>query len=280
MARIRTVKPEFWSHEVLSALPEATHMLAAALLNHADDEGYFNAHPGLVKAACSPLREPSVSIHDSLKSLQEVGYLAICTGSDGKTYGFIVKFSEHQKVNRPTPSKIKGLCNFTEYSLSPQVHINEGSLPERKGKEQGKEQGDTGAPAPSPDGEKKSKAKKITLREYLDDRKAKNLSVFDNDGVFEKYAESISLPMEFVYLAWERFKEVHTRGSRATVKQASWSLTFLNCLKDNWYKFWWAGPEGFELTTAGIQAKREREAADEHSRRLQHSSTEGAAAQH
>ena len=41
MARIRTIKPDFWKHEDLSALPEITHMLAAALLNHADDEGFF-----------------------------------------------------------------------------------------------------------------------------------------------------------------------------------------------------------------------------------------------
>ena len=69
MARIRTIKPEFWAHEDLSELPEATHMLAAALLNYADDEGYFNANPMLIKAACSPLREPSVSIQESLTLL-------------------------------------------------------------------------------------------------------------------------------------------------------------------------------------------------------------------
>jgi hypothetical protein len=56
MARIRTIKPEFWRHEDLSALPEATHMLAAQLLNYADDYGYFNANPALIKAEVSPLR--------------------------------------------------------------------------------------------------------------------------------------------------------------------------------------------------------------------------------
>ena len=55
MARIRTIKPEFWRHEDLSALPADTHMLAAALLNYADDEGYFNANPKLVEAECFPV---------------------------------------------------------------------------------------------------------------------------------------------------------------------------------------------------------------------------------
>ena len=43
MARIRTLKPEFWKHEGLSELPEATHMLAAALLNYAHPMHYGRA---------------------------------------------------------------------------------------------------------------------------------------------------------------------------------------------------------------------------------------------
>lgn len=140
MARIRTIKPEFWTHEELSELPEATHMLAAALLNHADDEGYFNANPGLVKAACSPLREPSVSIHDSIKSLAEIGFIALATGSDGKRYGRVCKFDEHQRVNRPTRSKIKELCVVWECSQKTHAQLTEDSPPERN-REQGKEQG-------------------------------------------------------------------------------------------------------------------------------------------
>jgi len=140
MARIRTIKPEFWQHEDLSELPEATHMLAAALLNHADDEGYFNANPRLLQAQCFPLREPSVSVQESLIHLSNVGYIRLYEGSDGKSYGHIVAFLEHQKVNRPTPSKIKHLCLDNVVSLSTHAQLSERSLPERKGKERkGKE---------------------------------------------------------------------------------------------------------------------------------------------
>ena len=38
MARIRTIKPEFWRDEDLSGLPAETALLAIGLLNHADDE--------------------------------------------------------------------------------------------------------------------------------------------------------------------------------------------------------------------------------------------------
>lgn len=140
MARIRTIKPEFWTHEDLSALPEATHMLAAALLNHADDEGYFNANPGLVRAACCPLREPSVSVQDSLRLLAGIGFIKLGTGSDGKRYGMVVTFDDHQRVNRPTLSKIKGLVDVWEESRSAHAHLSEDSPPERKGTGKGKEE--------------------------------------------------------------------------------------------------------------------------------------------
>lgn len=138
MARIRTIKPEFWTHEDLSSEPEATHMLAAALLNHSDDEGYFQANPGLVKAACCPLREPSVSIHDSLIRLQKCGYIRLGVGKDGKRYGQVVKFDEHQRVNRPTPSKIKALGVAWEDSVTTHTQLTEDSPPERN-REQGRE---------------------------------------------------------------------------------------------------------------------------------------------
>ncbi|NKF21554.1 hypothetical protein [Solimonas marina] len=147
MARIRTVKPDFWKHEGLSSLPEATHMLAAALLNYADDEGYFNAHPGLVKAECCPLREPSVSVHDSISALACIGYLRLGTGNDGRRYAHIVSFDEHQRVNRATPSKIKDLAILWDDAVSAHPQLSEPSLPEGKGREEEKEQGREYAPS-------------------------------------------------------------------------------------------------------------------------------------
>lgn len=138
MSRIRTIKPEFWRHEELSELPEATHMLAAALLNYADDDGYFNANPKLVRAECCPLREPSVSVHDSLNQLEKIGFIDTGIAPDGKRYGRIVKFSEHQRINRPSPSKIKALPIEWESSVRVHAQCSEGSPPEGKGREEEK----------------------------------------------------------------------------------------------------------------------------------------------
>jgi hypothetical protein len=141
VARIRTIKPEFWKHEDLCALPESTHMLAGALLNYADDFGYFNANPALVKAECCPLREPSVSIPESLRSLQEIGYIALGTCEKGRTYGRINNFSEHQRVSHPSKSKIQGMTITWEDSGNPPEKFQSPQeiLRPEQGKEQGKE---------------------------------------------------------------------------------------------------------------------------------------------
>lgn len=118
MARIRTIKPEFWTNEALSALPESTHLLAAALLNYADDEGYFNANITLIKAACSPLRDSPVSIQESLVALAGIGYLATGNGSDGRCYGRIINFRKHQTINRPSASRIRPLVVSMAGSVS------------------------------------------------------------------------------------------------------------------------------------------------------------------
>lgn len=138
MSRIRTIKPEFWQDEDLSMLPPETHMLAAALLNYADDEGYFKANPKLVKAACCPLREDSVSIHESLGELSNVGYIRLGTGVDGKRYGHICGFTKHQRVNRPSPSKIKQIDISWDSSLKTHGEFTEGS-PQERNREQGKD---------------------------------------------------------------------------------------------------------------------------------------------
>lgn len=136
MSRIRTIKPEFWKHEDLSELPPETHMLAAALLNYADDEGYFNANPKLIQAECCPLRDDSTTVRRSIELLSSIGYIRLFEGADGKSYGHVVKFAIHQRVDRPKESKIKEL----ELSTNNRRTIDEQSSLEGKGKEQGKEE--------------------------------------------------------------------------------------------------------------------------------------------
>lgn len=142
MGRIRTIKPEFSAHEELSELPAETHLFAAALLTYADDEGYFNANPVLLKAGTTPLRDKDgTKLEEQLVQLERIGYIEL--RRDGaKAIGLVVRFSEHQRVSHPTPSKLR--MKFESLPKN-SGDVREPLRPEGKGKElkgtgKGKEQ--------------------------------------------------------------------------------------------------------------------------------------------
>lgn len=137
--RIRTIKPEFWQSEDLANVSDKAKLLAIGLLNIADDEGYLKSHQAIIKSQLFPFTEESLNIHGMLIELSNANYLTMLKGSDGKDYVCITNFNKHQKINRPSPSKIKASLEFTEHSLNDHGGLTIGK--ERKGTGKGKEQG-------------------------------------------------------------------------------------------------------------------------------------------
>lgn len=114
--RIRTIKPEFWLHEGLCGLPEFTRLLALALLNWADDEGYFLANPAILRGSLFPFLEDSKKIPRSLQELSGVAWIELGNDSQGRQVGRVVNFAKHQRVDKPRPSEIKASSTFQEAS--------------------------------------------------------------------------------------------------------------------------------------------------------------------
>lgn len=107
MARIRTVKPEFWTHHIMGRATDSQKCMALALLNHADDEGYFLADPAIVRSVCRPFDEESLTSHGLITDLSLLGWIELCKSDDGVMLGRIVKFKQNQIINRPKKSKLK-----------------------------------------------------------------------------------------------------------------------------------------------------------------------------
>lgn len=124
--RIRTLKPEFWANETLAALSAETRLLAIALLNYADDEGFFVATPALVRGALFPFSDNSLSVQRGLSELSSVGFIRVGNDHEGRSVGQVVNFVKHQKVNRPNKSKIKHLCKFSDDSLNAHGAVTDG----------------------------------------------------------------------------------------------------------------------------------------------------------
>lgn len=129
MARIRTIKPEFWSHPILARQDDATKLMAISLLNFSDDEGYFHAEPNLVRGFCRPFDDDSTITKKCLENLSKIGYISISENEFYGPIGLIEKFSEHQRIDRPNDSKLKSY-----YSSKDRRKIVDKSKEERKGK--------------------------------------------------------------------------------------------------------------------------------------------------
>lgn len=146
MARIRSIKPEFWTSETIARLDLLDRLLFIGLWNYADDEGRGKDNPALVRATVFPLDE-SVTlqrVHEGLRSLQSAG-LIVRYMHDGKNVLAITNWLEHQRVSHPTPSKFPAPDQAQEYVENPPEDLAsppEALVPEgnrERNREQGKE---------------------------------------------------------------------------------------------------------------------------------------------
>jgi hypothetical protein len=138
MARIRTIKPEFWSHPVMTKQTDAVRLLAIALLNYSDDEGYFYAERKLIRSFVWPLDDSSKKSDRSMSELCRIGYVKIFESKEHGSIGKVVNFNEHQRIDRPRASEIKKLI-IDECSTNDLRTIDDQSTLERKGKEGNRE---------------------------------------------------------------------------------------------------------------------------------------------
>ncbi len=131
--RIRTIKPEFWQHPVMSRLPYDTRILALGLLNLADDEGYFSADTDYIRGAVL-FREDSSNVRRMLDELSRSGWITLC-GAAERPIGQVVNFRKHQRVDRPQPSRLK------QYALDESSTNDRRALDDQSTQEQGSGKG-------------------------------------------------------------------------------------------------------------------------------------------
>jgi len=127
MARIRTVKPSFFRHEGLQEL-ELQHpgtypmFVFAGLWGHCDKGGRFEWKPRTLKLDILPFLPFDMA--EALGILERHGYLRRYE-VEGRVYGFIPTFTEHQRING------KEAHAGEEFPAPPSVGI-EGEAPEKQ----------------------------------------------------------------------------------------------------------------------------------------------------
>lgn len=103
MARIRTIKPEFWTDEKVVQLPFEVRLLFVGLWNFADDEGYLADEPDRIRLQVLP--SDDVDIEAGIDLLVSAGLVERCQMQNGGTSLLIPHFCDHQKISHPTKSR-------------------------------------------------------------------------------------------------------------------------------------------------------------------------------
>ncbi len=102
MARIRTIKPEFWTSEQIVECSPNARLMFIGLMNFADDNGVHPAKPMRIKMQVFPGDAFSASeIEGFLDELQAAGLIQIYE-VDGESFLMITGFTKHQKIDQPS----------------------------------------------------------------------------------------------------------------------------------------------------------------------------------
>ena len=100
MARIRTVKPEFWVDEKLSPLEPIHRLVFLGLISQADDAGRIVDNSRLIDGLLFP--ETTDTCKDSLEILTRLSRILRYKSTSGQSLIQIVNWGKHQRVAHPS----------------------------------------------------------------------------------------------------------------------------------------------------------------------------------
>ncbi len=129
MARIRTIKPEFWTNSTTGQLSGDATKLYLGLHNHSDDYGVIRYDEAEFRARILPYARAG-AVTKAVHELEEAGSdenpfgLVVVFRAGRKRYLWLSYFTKHQKVDKPGPPLITGwtaLSTPLEYADSENV---------------------------------------------------------------------------------------------------------------------------------------------------------------
>jgi hypothetical protein len=99
MARIRTIKPDFWQDEKMAPLAAIHRLVFLGLISQADDEGRLVDNVRLIDGLLFP--QTDESSRESLDTLARLKRIVRYSGPSGQRLIQIVRWKDHQKVDNP-----------------------------------------------------------------------------------------------------------------------------------------------------------------------------------
>jgi hypothetical protein len=106
MARIRTIKPEFPQSESMGRVSREARLLFVNLWTISDDEGKARAASRLLASLLYPYDSDAVDLIDGWLAELERECCIVRYQVDGTTYLQITNWLEHQKIDKPSKSRL------------------------------------------------------------------------------------------------------------------------------------------------------------------------------
>ena len=110
MARIRTIKPEFWSDAAIVTLAFEYRLLFQGLWNFADDEGFIENRVAQIKINVFPA--DNVDIAKGVRALKNADLIEVVKLGD-KSVIRILNWKKHQRIDKPQTSPFA--AQYAEY---------------------------------------------------------------------------------------------------------------------------------------------------------------------
>lgn len=214
--------------------------------------------PGVTKA----LLDRIAGVRGFAEAMESVGWLVVA--NDGLSLpGFQKHCGRTAKDRAQTAKRVAShKANATGNAKGNGASVTEALPREEKRREEIKTPPNPPSVGCKPKRERKARTSLQTFIARCTDAGEKPISEY---RPLLEYVQATGLPMEFVQLCWHEFKrEFLPGGSKESRLQADWRMHFLNFVRKGYYRLWYAKADGtYELTTVGIQAKRqgEKEAA-------------------
>lgn len=158
MARIRTVKPEFWTDEKIVTMSPLARLLFIGMWNFVDDEGRAAFSPVRIKMQILPGDSCDISaLIGELKTNDLITIYIV----ELKEYYQINGFSKHQKIDKRRPSKIPPPEDSAELPRLSTTDRDQGKGSRIKDRDQGKEDSAVADAPPAEDVEYYRRGKEI-----------------------------------------------------------------------------------------------------------------------
>jgi hypothetical protein len=134
--RIRSIKPEFWESESLGRVSREARLLFIGLFSCCDDVGRARASSRLLASRLFPYDEDAFKKLPSwISELEKQGCIRLYQ-VDGESYLDIPKWQNHQKIDKPSASKLPPFDDVREDSRGFEKDcLGTGNREEEQGKE-------------------------------------------------------------------------------------------------------------------------------------------------